>query len=77
MVLILGTKEFSLGDNDHDHDVAFLNGWKRWTEFDHETLSLQDRLTEFPLNFPPTYPFQETDDDGFGKSYMKTRCPAW
>jgi inositol-1,4,5-trisphosphate 5-phosphatase len=33
---------------------------------------VRDRLTEFPLNFPPTYPFEENVEEG--SSYMKTRC---
>merc|ERR1712130_285751 len=35
----------------------------------------RDRLTEFPLAFPPTYPY--TEDPNGGNSYMATRCPAW
>ena len=40
-----------------------------------EVTDLRDRLTEFPLAFPPTYPFAE--DPNTGSSYMRTRCPAW
>lgn len=40
-----------------------------------EVSDLRDRLTEFPLAFPPTYPFAE--DPEAGSSYMGTRCPAW
>lgn len=40
-----------------------------------EVSDLRDRLTEFPLAFPPTYPF--TEDPNSGNSYMRTRCPAW
>ena len=40
-----------------------------------EVGELRDRLTEFPLAFPPTYPFAE--DPNTGTSYMRTRCPAW
>ena len=40
-----------------------------------EVSDLRDRLTEFPLAFPPTYPY--TEDPNSGNSYMTTRCPAW
>ena len=69
IVLSIGKKEFDLGVGEHDE--TFRDGWRRWTEFDLETRPVRDRLTEFPLNFPPTYPFEETI--GEGTSYMKTR----
>ena len=70
VILSIGKKEFDLGEGEHDE--TFRDGWRRWTEFDLETKSVRDRLTEFPLNFPPTYPFEETLSEG--TSYMKTRC---
>ena len=35
---------------------------------------MKDSVTEYPLAFPPPYPFSE---DSKTTSYMKTRCPAW
>ena len=42
-----------------------------------EESDLRDRLTEFPLAFPPTYPFTEDPSGNAGHTYMSTRCPAW
>ena len=71
LVLSIGKKEFALlrGDN------IFRREWRKWTPYDMEVSDLQDRLTEYPLAFPPTYPFVE--DPNAGSSYMRTRCPAW
>lgn len=33
------------------------------------------QLFEFPINFPPSYPFVEDSD--VSADYMQTRCPAW
>ncbi len=56
--------------------IYFERGeWQKWTPYDMEVSDLRDRLTEFPLAFPPTYPF--TEDPNAGNSYMGTRCPAW
>lgn len=60
------------------NDNSIFNGrgeWQKWTPYDMEVSDLRDRLTEFPLAFPPTYPFAE--DPNEGNSYMRTRCPAW
>lgn len=32
-------------------------------------------LEEFPITFPPTYPYEENLQSP--TSYMTTRCPAW
>ena len=53
----------------------FRGEWRKWTPYDMEVSDLRDRLTEYPLAFPPTYPFVE--DPNAGSSYMRTRCPAW
>ncbi len=37
--------------------------------------AFKDQLFEFPVRFLPSYPFEENSSSG--KSYMKTRCPAW
>lgn len=34
-----------------------------------------EHLTEFPVTFPPSYPFEEKITQA--ASYMQTRCPAW
>lgn len=44
-------------------------------EFDKEQRAFEDTLTEFPIAFPPSYPFQEKVSEP--TSYMQTRCPAW
>ena len=37
-----------------------------------------DRLQEFPITFPPSYPFEEgVEGDALGNHYMPTRCPSW
>ena len=55
--------------------LHFRGEWRKWTPYDMEVSDLRDRLTEYPLAFPPTYPFVE--DPKSGSSYMRTRCPAW
>jgi len=74
VILTIGKKEFRLGKTEK-HNKTFLQGWQSWIEFDHEMAHHGDYLTEYPINFPPTYPFKE--DAKSGTSYMKTRCPAW
>lgn len=44
-------------------------------DFDHELKSFEDQLFEFPIQFQPSYPFEENEHEGM--NYMKTRCPAW
>lgn len=43
--------------------------------FDREMEPLQEILIEYPISFPPTYPYEEEPD--LPSSYMSTRCPAW
>lgn len=45
-------------------------------EFDQELSRFGDRLAEFPITFPPSYPFEE-GAKGEGSHYMQTRCPSW
>jgi len=71
LVLSIGKKEFALLHADN----TFRGQWRKWRPYDMEVGELRDRLTEFPLAFPPTYPFAE--DPNTGTSYMRTRCPAW
>ncbi|TRY62858.1 hypothetical protein TCAL_12601 [Tigriopus californicus] len=71
VILTIGKKEFHL-DN---HDEMFQSEWIQWKEYDQERFHVEERLSEFPLKFPPTYPFEE--DPNEGTKYMRTRCPAW
>lgn len=62
--LTVGKKEFT-----HvDHQI-FKQDWLR--QFDRELEPLQDILHEFPISFPPSYPFEE--DPQLPHSYMSTR----
>jgi inositol-1,4,5-trisphosphate 5-phosphatase len=54
LVLSIGKKEFALLRG----DTTFGGEWRKWTDYDVEATDLRGRLTEFPLAFPPTYPFQ-------------------
>lgn len=67
-VLTVGKKEF----NHHDQST-FKGSWMR--QFDRELESLRSILFEYPVTFPPSYPYEE--DPGQPGSYMTTRCPAW
>ncbi|CAH1783704.1 unnamed protein product, partial [Owenia fusiformis] len=71
-ILTVGKKDFH---HHLKHEEIFLssNTWLR--SFDKEVNPFYDKTNEFPIHFPPTYPFSEDIDDG--RSYMKTRCPAW
>ena len=74
-ILSVGKKEFKLRSSKFD---IFGEHWKLLKECDFETSSLNQSVVEFPLTFPPSYPFEENLDLGdIGKLYMKTRCPAW
>jgi len=76
VVLSIGKKEFDL--RSECSRTTFSENWRHWTKYDTETLNVQNRLTEFPLGFPPTYPYEEDPlSEGSGQRYMKTRCPAW
>nr|XP_029711684.1 type I inositol 1,4,5-trisphosphate 5-phosphatase isoform X2 [Aedes albopictus] len=67
-VLTLGKKEFT-----HYDQSTFKESWLR--QFDRELDSLRSILHEYPITFPPSYPYEE--DPGQPGSYMSTRCPAW
>ena len=58
----------------HLHIIHYREEWQKWTHFDKEVDELKDSVAEYPLAFPPPYPFSE---DSKTTSYMKTRCPAW
>lgn len=44
-------------------------------EYDRELEGFCGQLFEYPIEFPPSYPFVE--DSKVSSDYMKTRCPAW
>lgn len=44
-------------------------------QFDCELQPLKEVLVEYPITFPPTYPFEE--DPLLPQNFMLTRCPAW
>ncbi|XP_073970944.1 inositol polyphosphate-5-phosphatase A isoform X6 [Rhodnius prolixus] len=69
-ILTLGKKEFC-----HlEHQAVFLDQtWLR--EYDRELEGFCGQLFEYPIEFPPSYPFVE--DSKVSSDYMKTRCPAW
>ncbi|XP_068625514.1 uncharacterized protein 5PtaseI [Battus philenor] len=69
VVLTVGKKEFA-----HvDHQKIFREPWLQ--RFDRELEALRPHLYEFPVKFPPSYPFEENVQ--LPTHYMKTRCPAW
>ncbi|KAJ2940489.1 hypothetical protein O0L34_g6420 [Tuta absoluta] len=69
VVLTVGKKEFSHSE----HQTVFREPWLQ--RFDRELEALRPHLYEFPVKFPPTYPFEE--DAALPTDYMKTRCPSW
>ncbi|XP_056637779.1 inositol polyphosphate-5-phosphatase A isoform X2 [Diorhabda sublineata] len=69
LVLTVGKKEF----NHSDHQTVFTSEWLK--SFDKECEAFEDTLWEFPVKFPPSYPFEEKISHG--TIYMQTRCPAW
>ncbi|KAJ8317742.1 hypothetical protein KUTeg_005646 [Tegillarca granosa] len=72
VVLTIETKGF---DHHEKHSEVFLKKAKNLHQYDTEPSSFKDRLFEFDIHFPPSYPFSEDVSDGM--SYMKTRCPSW
>ncbi|XP_058445359.1 uncharacterized protein LOC131426547 [Malaya genurostris] len=67
-VLTVGKKEFN-----HYDQSTFKESWLR--QFDRELDSLRSILYEYPITFPPSYPYEE--DPLQPANYMSTRCPAW
>lgn len=68
-VLSVGKKEF----NHAQHQTKFKEDWLR--KFDRELDPLREILFEYPIAFPPSYPFEE--DPKLPQDYMSSRCPAW
>lgn len=72
VVLTVETKSFDCHER---HADLFGNMIKWLMQYDLEPKEFQDRLCEFEVSFPPSYPFTEDVKDGL--SYMKTRVPSW
>uniref|UniRef100_A0A1A9W6N5 inositol-polyphosphate 5-phosphatase n=1 Tax=Glossina brevipalpis TaxID=37001 RepID=A0A1A9W6N5_9MUSC len=68
-ILTVGKKEF----NHADHQLKFKEIWLK--KFDRELEPLREFLEEFPIDFPPSYPYEE--DPEMPMDYMSTRCPSW
>ncbi|XP_031633014.1 inositol polyphosphate-5-phosphatase A isoform X2 [Contarinia nasturtii] len=68
-VLTIGKKEF----HHVDHQIKFKESWLQ--HFDCELQPLKEVLVEYPITFPPSYPYEE--DPALPQDYMLTRCPAW
>lgn len=49
--------------------------WTQLQQFDCELQPLKEVLVEYPVTFPPSYPYEE--DPALPQNYMFTRCPAW
>ncbi|XP_046614522.1 uncharacterized protein LOC124302407 isoform X1 [Neodiprion virginianus] len=72
LILTLGKKEFS----HFEHQDVFMKNSGQWLrEYDRELEDFEGRLLEYPINFLPSYPFEENIDEG--SNYMQTRVPAW
>ncbi|KAK3094842.1 hypothetical protein FSP39_006936 [Pinctada imbricata] len=66
----------SKGFDHHDkHTELFFKRAKTLHKYDNEIHSYKDKVAEFDITFPPSYPFSEDVNDGM--CYMKTRCPSW
>lgn len=63
--LTVGKKEFTHAE----HNEIFHGEWMR--EYDRELEPFHDILHEFPLNFSPSYPYEE--DPKLPHNYMSTR----
>ncbi|XP_053407882.1 inositol polyphosphate-5-phosphatase A-like isoform X2 [Mercenaria mercenaria] len=72
VVLTIESKYF---DHHEKHNEIFSNKDKILNKYDKELAAYTDRLFEYSIDFPPSYPFSEDVSDGL--SYMKTRCPSW
>lgn len=74
VVLSIGQKVF---DAKEPHKKIFGQDPDRWLAHDLEVKAFEDRLTELPIRFPPTYPYAEEEDAGGANEYMTNRIPAW
>ncbi|XP_046592558.1 uncharacterized protein LOC107221520 isoform X2 [Neodiprion lecontei] len=57
------------------HDASNFVAMETLREYDRELEDFEGRLLEYPINFLPSYPFEENIDEG--SNYMQTRVPAW
>ncbi|XP_014216271.1 uncharacterized protein LOC106645034 [Copidosoma floridanum] len=72
LILTLGKKEFS----HREHQQVFVKNSGQWLrEYDKELGDFEGRLFEFPIEFVPSYPYEENVKEG--TKYMLTRVPAW
>lgn len=62
--LTVGKKEFT-----HFDYTVFKQDWMR--KFDRELEPIREILWEFPINFAPSYPYEENPD--MPHQYMSTR----
>ncbi|KAH3787856.1 inositol polyphosphate-5-phosphatase A-like [Dreissena polymorpha] len=72
VVLTVESKYF---DHHEKHNEVFINKDKTLNKYDVEIEMYRDKVYEYDITFPPSYPFSEEVTDGL--SYMKTRCPSW
>lgn len=70
----MGKWNFHCGFREAGSVVSFLKPLQL-QEHDREPGLFKDRLFEFDIAFPPSYPFKE--ESSGPRSYMHTRCPAW
>ncbi|XP_064382136.1 inositol polyphosphate-5-phosphatase A-like isoform X2 [Halichondria panicea] len=68
-VLKVERKRFALRNGTH-----FTEKYKELLQYDRELKGLSE-LRELPVEFQPSYPFSESEDQG--TVYMEKRCPAW
>uniref|UniRef100_A0A1I8IQR0 inositol-polyphosphate 5-phosphatase n=1 Tax=Macrostomum lignano TaxID=282301 RepID=A0A1I8IQR0_9PLAT len=73
-VLTVGKKQF----HSCTHSREFFENKHIWLgQLDFEPSSFDSSLFEFPVTFPPTYPFSEGASERDATEYMATRLPAW
>lgn len=88
-VLTIGKKEFVHTEHQtkfkeswvslHCRSLKMLLLWwfpfRQLQQFDCELKPLKEILVEYPITFPPSYPYEE--EPSLPNDYMHTRCPAW
>jgi len=72
VVLTVGKKDFK---HSNHNDLFRSDNAMKLQVFDNEPSACRDKLFEYQVTFPPSYPFSEDAEDG--TSYMPTRCPGW
>ncbi|XP_045473491.1 inositol polyphosphate-5-phosphatase A isoform X1 [Harmonia axyridis] len=75
LILIIGKKEFSHSDlSSCKPSCVDLN--PKWLKpYDMEVEQFKNYISEYSIDFPPSYPFEE--DIEKPSTYMPTRCPSW